>query len=342
MSMSKKSKSAEMKYILERNSNSTIFALYAEHLLSKHNLFDALTVAKRGVIANPNYVMGHIILAQAYQKEQDFRQALQELTIALKLEPNNTRALSMIATILEKEDEDEAAHLVYGIIERINPSLKVLRHKSAQHSSHLSIISILDSIGSSSKEKMVHEEIPYEQAKMDGITLSNSEPQALILTPTDATVEIVLDGLDSTPPPAIAPPIINTPAIPEESGTEVDADISPMLSVSDETVEFTLPTPAPKEEIPVATTITSTSTDFNLDDFAPDIEVEEEVEEHHETFSDNHLADMLSSDGASTQSTPSENPFDDFKNSLEESLTVLNNEAEPAFDPAVTPSEEGP
>jgi predicted regulator of Ras-like GTPase activity (Roadblock/LC7/MglB family) len=94
---------------LKRNPGAPAFARLAERLREHDELGEAMWVCSRGLLANPNYSTGHVILAEILWENGLKKRARDEFTEALNLDGNNARARLGLAHLLLQEGDWQQA-----------------------------------------------------------------------------------------------------------------------------------------------------------------------------------------------------------------------------------------
>jgi len=107
---------------LEKDPSSRVFAQLGD-LYRKAKLYEeAIQVLTSGLKKNPNYALGHLVLAKTYLDQMRPAMAKEELERVIELDPQNMVALKLLAPILEKSGTDEELIRIYELILAINPA----------------------------------------------------------------------------------------------------------------------------------------------------------------------------------------------------------------------------
>ena len=107
---------------LEKDPSSRVFAQLGD-LYRKAKLYDeAIQVLSSGLEQNPNYALGHLVLAKTYLDQMRSAMAKEELEKVIELDPQNIVALRLLSPIVEKGGSDQDLTRIYELILAVDPS----------------------------------------------------------------------------------------------------------------------------------------------------------------------------------------------------------------------------
>ncbi len=209
------------------NPKSLVFARYAQALQKNSELEKAIEICQQGLADFPDYLSGYLVLAHCLFEKKDLDSCLQNLQMALALDPKCLKALKMTGDVLVEQNKPGPAAEKYGAILELDPwdnKVKELYNRYA---------------GGGDAGEMVEEDIPEGELTPEIPTsdaASMEEDPFAEESAEDIMAETDISGFEESGD-GDEPPIFleesEEEAVPEEDGP-TKADVLAELGLSDD------------------------------------------------------------------------------------------------------------
>jgi len=175
--------------VVGKDPTSLLFARYASLLIKKGKAEEAIAIAEDGVMANPNYVAGKIILAEAFLSTGKIDGAVMQLIESIKIEPDNSRAIRMLAQAYDQQGLSDKTEKLYSLLNHREPQSPFLKKRTISPI----LVPISSILGLEISERA---EVATSETDAWGSSNEFSSDEATIVTETP----IISSGIESALP----------------------------------------------------------------------------------------------------------------------------------------------
>ncbi len=155
-------------------------------------LEEAIQVARDGLRYNPNYVSGHFVLGRCYFEKEMLKEAEDEISIVVKINPENADAQKILARIKERTGKSDEAIKIWDTVLTLAPNDVEAKQRIEELKKVLQVEEAKES--QVEKEEVVEEKVEVEvEKKEEGVPSEVAES-------SERSVE--LEPVESPPSPA--------------------------------------------------------------------------------------------------------------------------------------------
>lgn len=160
---------------LKKNPKSQLFAPLSEGLRKSGQLHEALQIGLKGLNFHPKFAAGHLAVAHIYFDQSQFAEALDHLTEAVDISPENILAHKLMADCYLKLKNPKKALRSYKMVLFLNPN-----HEKAKQA-----VKKLESLTADEFEEEVFEKLKLKTPE------PGKEPQKLSEIMVERTISLI-------------------------------------------------------------------------------------------------------------------------------------------------------
>lgn len=161
---------------LKKNPQSQLFAPLSEGLRKSGQLNEALQIGLKGLSFHPKFAAGHLAVAHIYFDKDNFAEAIEHLSEAVEISPENILAHKLMADCYLKLKNPKKALRSYKMVLFLNP-----QHEKAKHA-----VKKLESLSADEFDDEV-----FKKLKLKVPVDKQAEPQKLSEIMIERTISLI-------------------------------------------------------------------------------------------------------------------------------------------------------